>query len=175
MTLSKIRSDTVWPTDRGHLPRVLIGAAMLIGLSIAGIARAHHGFDGLYDLAAPVWVEGVVVEAYFGHPHSELTVQVADDIVLPSPRPDLGPAGAFLDAQALTVPEGVVDRTVVLELPPTRQYSTLGDRIGEGDTVAAVAVRNCEPPHQLNVQWLRLPDGAVESRIGTMSYMVEEC
>ncbi|MQV25648.1 hypothetical protein GHK01_03105 [Sinorhizobium meliloti] len=41
--------------------------------------------------------------------------------------------------------------------------------------IAAVAVRNCDPPRQLNVQWLQLPGGEVESRTVAMSYMVEEC
>lgn len=155
--------------------RKAIGTALALGLILAGGARAHHGFDGRYNLAAPVWVEGVVVEAYFGHPHSELTVQVSSDLAMPAPRPDLWPAANFLDAQALTVPQDIVGQAVVLELPPTSQYSSLGDRIARGDRIAAVAVRNCQPPHQLNVQWLRLPDGKVESRTGAMSYMVEEC
>jgi hypothetical protein len=159
----------------GEILRKLLGMALAVGLMLAGAARAHHGFDGRYDLASPIWVEGTVVEAYFGHPHSELIILVPDDVSLPSPQPDLGPAGTFLDAEALVIPEGIVGRTVVLELPPTRQYSVLGDRISEGDMVAAVAVRNCEPPHQLNVQWLRLPDGEVESRTASMSYMVEGC
>lgn len=159
----------------GEIVKKLIGPALALAFVLSGAARAHHGFDGRYDLAAPFWIEGVVVEAYFGHPHSEVTVQVSDDIALPEPLPDLGPAAGFLDAQVLSVPEDIVGRTVVLELPPTPQYSSLSDRIRVGDRVAAVAVRNCGPPYQLNVQWLRLPDGDVESRTGAMSYMVEGC
>jgi hypothetical protein len=155
--------------------RKAVGTALALGLILAGGARAHHGFDGRYSLAAPVWVEGVVVEAYFGQPHSELTVQISSDLATPVPLPDLGPAAGFLDAQALAVPADIVGQTVVLELPPTPQYSSLGNRIARGDRIAAVAVRNCEPPHQLNVQWLRLPNGEVESRAGAMSYMVDEC
>lgn len=155
--------------------RCAVGAALALGLIVASGARAHHGFDGRYDLAAPVWIEGVVVNAYFGHPHSELTVQVSSDIAVPEPRPDLGPAASFLNQQALTVPADIVGQTVFLELPPTPQYASLGNRIASGNWIAAIAVRNCEPPHQLNVQWLRLPDGEVESRTGAMSYMVEEC
>jgi len=153
----------------------LVGPALVLGLVLAGGARAHHGFDGRYNLAAPVWIEGLVVEAFFGHPHSELTVRVSDNIALPAPPPDLGPAASFLDARALTIPKDIIGRTVVLELPPTSQYASLGDRIRTADRIAAVAVRNCEPPHQLNVQWLRLPDGKVESRSGAMRYMVERC
>ncbi len=149
--------------------------ALALGLIVASGAHAHHGFDGRYTLAAPIWIEGVVVDAYFGHPHSELTVQLSSDLAVPVPPPDLGPAANFLDPQALTVPDDIAGRTVILELPPTPQYASLGDRIASGSRIAAVAVRNCEPPHQLNVQWLRLPDGEVESRSGAMSYMIDQC
>jgi hypothetical protein len=159
----------------GKMVRRTVGTGLLLGLILVGVARAHHGFDGRYDLGKPVWVEGLVVEAYFGNPHSELTVQISSDLSMPARLPDLGPAAGFLDAQSLTVPEDIVGQTVVLELPPTAQYSSLGDRIARGDRIAAVAVRNCEPPRQLNVQWLQLPDGEVASRTGAMSYMVEEC
>lgn len=149
--------------------------AAALTLLVAGNASAHHGFDGRYSLSAPVWVEGEVVDAYFGHPHSELTVRVSSEIVVPQPSPNLGPAASFLDPQALSVPGDIIGQTVVLELPPTPQYVLLGNRIARGDRIAAVAVRNCEPPHQLNVQWLRMADGVVESRSRAMSYMVEEC
>lgn len=165
--------SAVWSAEKKLRKFVVTGLAL--GLVFASGARAHHGFDGRYNLAAPIWIEGVVAEAYFGHPHSELTVQIPGDVSLPAPSPDLGPAGNFLDAQALTVPEDIVGQTVILELPPTPQYLSLGDRIAQGDRIAAVAVRNCEPPHQLNVQWLRLPDSSVEARTDAMSYMVDAC
>jgi hypothetical protein len=168
-----LRHGTFWPTNR--VRRTLISATVSLGLVLGGIARAHHGFVGRYDLAAPVWIEGIVVQAYFGYPHSEFTIRVRDDIVLPSPPPDLGPAGKFLDAQALMIPDNIRGGIVKLELPPTRQYSTLGDRIRKGDAISAVALRNCDPPHQFNVQWLRLPNGGVESRATAMSYMVKGC
>lgn len=167
------RPRTVGPTDR--VRRKLVGTVVFLALALGGMAHAHHGFVGRYDLAAPVWIEGVVVKAYFGYPHSELTIRIPRDVVLPSPPTDIGPAANFLDAQALTIPDDIRGRTVIVELPPTRQYATLGDRIREGDTISAVALRNCEPPHQFNVQWLRLPNGEVESRATAMSYMVEGC
>lgn len=147
----------------------------LAAMLAASLAYAHHGFSGRYDLRRPVWVEGIVVGTYFGNPHSELTVEISGDLALPQPLPSLGPAASFLDGAALVVPEDIRGRTVELELPPTRQYSGFGDRIKEGDRIAAVAIRNCAPPHQLNVQWLRLADGSVESRNAAMSYMVESC
>jgi hypothetical protein len=173
MSFGNLRAGAVSPTS--EILKKLVAPALVLGLVLAGGARAHHGFDARYSLAAPIWIEGVVVEAYFGHPHSELTVRVSNDIALPAPPPDLGPAASFLDAEALTIRKDIIGRTVVLELPPTSQYSSLGGRIGKADRIAAVAVRNCESPHQLNVQWLQLPDGKVESRTGAMSYMVERC
>ncbi len=173
MRLDRLQSVLLRRTD--HTLRKFITTAAFFGLVLASIAHAHHGFDSRYDMAAPIWIEGVVVEAYFGNPHSEITVRITDNTELPSPRPDLGPAASFLDARALTIPDDIPGQTIVLELPPTRQYSTLADKIAEGDAIAAVAIRNCEPPHQLNVQWLRLPDDNVESRGGAMSYMVDGC
>jgi hypothetical protein len=173
MNREELQAGADWPTGRAS--RLVIGATALLGLALSGIARAHHGFDGRYDMAAPLWIEGVVVDAHFGNPHSQLTVRVPDDVRLPSPPPDLGPAASFLEAGALVVPGDIVGQDVVLELPPTPQYSMLGDRVHAGDKIFAVAIRNCEPPHQFNVQWLQLPGGGVESRTGAMSYMVEGC
>jgi hypothetical protein len=87
----------------------------------------------------------------------------------------LAPVSSFLSNAALHVPADLPGQTVKLELPPTAQYSSLGGRVSVGDRIAAVAIRNCETPHQLNVQWLRLADGSIESRQAAMSYMVEQC
>lgn len=154
----------------------LIGA--ILGLSvtvISSLAVAHHGFQSRYDMGKPVWIEGTVERLYFGNPHSELTVKIAADLAVPDPAPTLGPASSFLSNAALHVPTDLPGQTVELELPPTTQYSSLGDRVSVGDRIAAVAIRNCEAPHQLNVQWLRLADGSIESRQAAMSYMVEQC
>ncbi len=161
-----------------HYPAAkhLIGA--ILGLSLTSfvpIAFAHHGFTSRYDMGKPVWIEGTVERFYFGNPHSEITVRIAADLVVPQPAPTLGPASSFLSNAALHVPQDLRGNTVELELPPTSQYVGLGDRVAVGDRIAAVAVRNCEAPYQLNVQWLRLADGSIESRQAAMSYMVEQC
>lgn len=155
--------------------RVLLLLALLTVVMPSSLAFGHHGFHGRYDLSKPVWVEGVVLRSYFGNPHSVLTVQVPADLEMPEAPPTLGPAASFLSTAALHVPTDLPGQTVQLELPPTPQYSTLGGRVSAGDRIAAVAIRNCEPPHQLNVQWLHLADGSVESRRATMSYMVRKC
>lgn len=146
-----------------------------VGAMSAGAAWAHHGFGGRYDVAQPIWIEGEVTEAYFGQPHAELTIRVPADLALPTSAPDLGTTGSFLNANALVVLPELQNATVVVELPPTEQYYGLGDRLSPGDRIAIVAVRNCEPPHQLNGQWLRLADGEIVGRSGAMSYMVEAC
>lgn len=158
-----------------HGRRVLMLLGLFLALMPSTLAFGHHGFHGRYDLSRPVWVEGTVVRSYFGNPHSVLTLEIADDLRVPEAPPTLGPAAAFLNTLALHVPSDLPGQTVQLELPPTPQYSMLGGRISVGDRIAAVAIRNCEAPHQLNVQWLHLADGGVESRRAPMSYMVEQC
>ncbi len=154
----------------------LIGAILGVSVTAAtSVAFAHHGFQSRYDTGKPLWIEGTVERSYFGNPHSEITVRINADLVVPQPAPTLGPASSFLSNEALHVPEDLPGNTVELELPPTAQYSSLGNRVAVGDRIAAVAIRNCEAPYQLNVQWLRLADGSIESRQAAMRYMVEQC
>ncbi|WP_425645357.1 hypothetical protein [Agrobacterium leguminum] len=134
--------------------------ALALAISVIGVASAYHGFGDRYDLSAPIWVEGEVVEAYFGQPHAELTIRTRVDMALPATAPDMDMAAAFLDAGALVVLPETVGQTIEVELPPTQQYFGLGERIHVGDRVAIIAVRNCDEPHQLNGQWLRLADDA---------------
>lgn len=150
-------------------------AVLLLFTIFLGQAVAHHGFEGRYSLAAPVWIEGDVLEAYFGYPHSELIIAVPNDITLPSSGTAPGLAESFLNTAALVIPDDLPGQIVTLELPPTAQYASLSDRITPGEKIATIALRNCKPPHQFNVQWLRLSNGDIESRAATMSYMVAEC
>ncbi len=147
----------------------------VLGLVSAGGVSAHHGFSGRYDLSSPVWIEGQVVSGYFGQPHAELTIQVADALAVPAIRPDMGAAASFLNADRLVVRPETRGLRIKVELPPTQQYFSLSGKIAVGDHVAVIAVRNCDTPHQLNVQWLRLPSGAIVARSGAMSYMVTSC
>lgn len=154
---------------------LFIVKAMLCFVALTSLASAHHGFSGRYDLSRPVWIEGDVIAGYYGQPHAELTIRTDADLTLPTSRPDLGPTANFLDAGSLTVLPETRGRTIKIELPPTQQYFDLGNRIAAGDRIAIVAVRNCESPHQLNGQWLRLAGGAVIARSSAMSYMVKSC
>ena len=154
---------------------LMVTAIAFIVLGGVGLALAHHGFAGRYHLSRPVWIEGMVVEAFFGPPHAEITLNLPADLVLPAFPPDLDTAAAFLDSASLMTPPVEYGRRVTLELPPTSQYSSLEARVKAGDRIAAVALRNCEAPHQLNVQWLRLPGGEIVARAAPMSYMVPSC
>lgn len=55
----------------------------------------------------------------------------------------------------------VVDgRRVEVEFPPISRFNALRGRVAPGDRVEIDALRNCDPPHQLRVQRVRLGDGA---------------
>lgn len=170
-----IDHDTIPSSGRWAQRAVDAMAVAFLVILASNIASAHHGFSGSYDLSRPIWIEGTVVASYFGQPHAELTIRTPADLAAPSSRPDLAEAAAFLDAGALAVLPETRGRTIKLELPPTQQYFGLGPRVALGDRIAAVAVRNCERPHQLNVQWLRLADGEIVARSGAMNYMVKSC
>lgn len=153
-------------------------AAAVVALSLSTAsedASAHHGFGGRYDLARPLWIEGVVKQAYFGQPHAEIAIEVPAGITVPRTAPDLASAASFLDVTALAVRADTAGRVVKIELPPTQQFFRLGNQVKVGSTIAVIVVRNCEPPHQLNGQWLRLASGEIVARSGAMSYMVKGC
>lgn len=163
-----------------HLRRFswLLSAAIFVAVSLStvvGDASAHHGFGGRYDLARPVWIEGVVRQAHFGQPHAEITVEVPAEMTLPEVAPDLGSAASFINGAALEVRADSVGRAVRIELPPTQQFFRLGNVVKVGTRIAVIAVRNCDPPHQLNGQWLRLASGETVARSAGMSYMVKGC
>lgn len=125
---------------------------------------AHHGFGGRYDRNNPVYLEGLVVSAFFGQPHPELVVMV--DAAAPVP-PDL--AGRFPGLVAWPGPEATV------EFPPVRAFFALDGAVIEGDRIALVALRNCEPPNQLRGQWLKTTDGNVVEASGRLQTEVEGC
>ena len=156
-------------------PCLFIASCVLLTAVTGTTALGHHGFSGRYDLSRPIWIEGEVVRAYFGPPHAELTIRTAPSMRVPSPLPRLGPTASFIDAGSLRILTPTQGRTFRLELPPTQQYFGLRSRVAVGDRIAVVALRNCERPHQLNVQWLRPAKGAIVARSAPMSYMARQC
>lgn len=157
--------------------RILLASciASSAGALFSWEAKSHHGFDGRYDLSAPVWLQGLVVHSYFGQPHAELVIETSPDLAVPDQIPDLAAAASFLAPGALTVRPETRGRHIKVELPPTSQFFTLGQSIADRDTVALIALRNCEAPHQLNVQWVQVGDDPPVARSRPMSYMASEC
>ena len=151
------------------LKGLTVKAAVVLMLLGAG-AAAHHGFTGRYDRSAPIYLEGVVVEAYFGYPHAELTLEVDPDAVGIAL-----PAGAAEFADGLTYWRDPLGPRPEIEFPPTRGFFDLDGRVRPGDRVAVVALRNCEPPHQLRGQWIAVPDGTAVLRSGRVQDEVDGC
>lgn len=146
-------------------------------LLVPAVAMAHHGFTGRYDLSQPVWIEGEVIQAYFGQPHPTLTIRTPSDLAPPARRPDPGAARSTIAVDRLAVREETRGRDVVIEFPPIPAFFNLGDSVTVGDRVALIAFRNCEAPHQLRGQWLQpgRPNAAAVMRSNRQSYQVERC
>ena len=140
-------------------------------------SSAHHGFTGRYDLSTPIWLEGVVTQAYFGRPHTTLTFRTAADMALPSHQPDPANARDTTVVNRLAIREDTRGREVVVEFPPVSQFFELESSVALGSKVSVIAFRNCDAPHQLRGQWF-LADAANAkpvARSGRSSYQVEHC
>lgn len=140
-------------------------------------ANAHHGFTGRYDLSAPIWLEGIVTQAYFGRPHATLTLRTASDMALPARRPDPADAKDTIAIDRLSIREDTSGREIVIEFPPISQFFNLGRSIGPGSKVSVIAFRNCDAPHQLRGQWILADKAGAQpvTRPGRLSYQVERC
>ncbi|WP_218969181.1 DUF6152 family protein, partial [Klebsiella quasivariicola] len=131
---------------------------------------AHHGFSGKYDKARPVWLHGTIRTAVFQYPHAIVNMSVQPDDTH-SGRPA---SAIFLSSDPVSDPE-YKGRTVRLEFPPVSRFNSLENQIKPGDSVSVIAFRNCEKPHQLRVQWIRLSDGSEVARSGPVQTEVEGC
>lgn len=147
----------------------ITGAVLGAGLA-ATAALAHHGFGGSYDRSAPVYLEGTVQRAYFGQPHAELVLTV--DAAVQSATLD-ETAQAFADG--LTFWRAEFGASPEIELPPVRLFFDLETRVRPGDRIAIIALRNCDPPHQLRAQWIAPPAGEPVVRRGRMQTEVSGC
>ena len=153
----------------------LLFSLLLLALPIA--ANAHHGFTGRYDLSAPIWIEGVVTQAYFGRPHATLTLRTASDMALPARRPDPANAKETIVVERLGIRKDTIGREIVIEFPPVSQFFELGSSVAVGSRVSVIAFRNCDAPHQLRGQWILTdkPGAQPVARAGRSSYQVERC
>jgi len=148
----------------------LASAVGVLAMLTAAAALAHHGFGGAYDRSAPIYLEGTVERAYFGYPHAELVLR-AD----PSARPADLPDSAAEFAPGLGVWHAELGGAPDIEFPPVRRFFDLEERIKPGDRIAVIALRNCEPPHQLRAQWVAPESGPPVVRSGRMQSEVEHC
>lgn len=148
----------------------LAGALAAASMLVAAAALAHHGFGGAYDRSAPIYLEGTVERAYFGYPHAELVLR-AD----PAARPDDLPESAAEFAPGLAVWQAELGEAPEIEFPPVRRFFALEERVRPGDRIAVIALRNCEPPHQLRAQWVAPESGPPVVRSGRMQSEVERC
>lgn len=146
------------------MPGHFLKACVLLAVLPAAV-MAHHGFGGRYDRTAPVLVDGVVVSAYFGQPHPEITLET-----------DPAPSGAT------SLPEhfaaGLVpwsEATATVEFPPIGTFFGLDGHVGVGDRVAIVAYRNCDPPHQLRGQWISVEAYGEAEASGRVQTEVDGC
>jgi hypothetical protein len=147
--------------------------AALVGAACAAFgstAVAHHGGGGRYDASRPIYLPGTVLEASFTPPHPLLRIAVerADPPALDAVR------RADFSGDVI-VREQDVGSTLVVEFAPISMFFGLRDRIAAGDRVEVIAMRNCDSPHQLRSQWIRLRDGELVMRTGGNHRKVDGC
>ena len=88
---------------------------------------------------------------------------------------DLAGARETIRPDALAIRDDLRGRVVTIEFQPLRDFFRLGERIGRGQRVAAIAFRNCDAPHQLRAQWVRLAGEMPVVRSGRAAYLVDRC
>jgi hypothetical protein len=151
-----------------------LAGAGLLGLAGAPAVRAHHGFGGRYDTQRAIYVAGEVVRARVGMPHPVLALRVAADLALPAGAAELGPDAEEFRSR-LVVREPDRGQTLEIEFPPVARFLDLGPELRAGDHVAVIVLRNCNAPHPLRGQWIRLASGRVVVRQGRMQTEVAGC
>lgn len=144
--------------------------SVLASLALLAQAFAHHGGAGRYDAGQPIYLTGRVLEAHFAppHPRLRLAVEAAD-------LPALSAAEAADFTGPVAVRLGDAGRTLTVEFAPIGMFFSLGDRLSVGDRVEVIAMINCEPPHELRSQWLRLANGTLLMRSGGNHRKVSGC
>lgn len=131
---------------------------------------AHHGFGGKYDRSKPIYLEGKVINAYFGYPHAEIQINID---TANKTRNRLQDAEEFLPD--LIDWHNGLDLNLEIEFPPVQRFFALDGQVKTGHRVAVIVLRNCEPPHQLRGQWITLANGTTVVRSGQMQREVNGC
>jgi len=161
---------------------IAIGAATLgVLASAAGQADAHHGFNGRYDRAHPLYVEGVVTQASYTLPHGLITIQPSEPATPPadlralnsSDYAMLGGQELVLGAQPIVATGGGL-LTLLLPPPMTLTAAALAAPPSRGQNVGAIAFRECSTG-ELRVQLLRMSATARILRTGVIQREVDGC
>jgi hypothetical protein len=158
-------------SNRTRLAAAFLAAALGIGVATLP-AIAHHGFRGAYNAAQPIYIEGVVDTVEIAPPHVELTLTAPPGIAVPASLDKIEDL-SIEDALSKTVPAQA--GTYDLQLAGTEFVGMLEGRIKPGDSIALMALRNCQPPHEHRSRWIRLADGEVVTVSGRTQAEVDGC
>lgn len=147
--------------------RIFLAGAGL-GIGWPALVRAHHGFGGRYDTSRAILLAGRVERLRIGMPHPWIVLRVDDDAA--------SGIGAPREFEGRIVRRDE-DRGQLreVEFPPVARFLELGPELRVGDRVVVIALRNCQAPHQLRGQWIRLASGREVLREGRMQTEVAGC
>lgn len=149
----------------------VLAVALMTGAA-ALPALGHHGFRGAYDATSPMFVEGTVQEVTIAYPHVEMQVRVATEPAIPDELPRVDVL-EIADARSKLRP--IESGEYEVQLAGTEFVTALDGRIAPGDTVALIALRNCQPPHEVRSRWIRLADGDIVTVSGATQAEVQGC
>jgi hypothetical protein len=133
-------------------------------------SHAHHGGGGRYDASRPIFLRGMVVAATFAAPHAVITIAV--EAVEPPALSEAERADFRGDVITRAEDVGVIRQ---IEFAPIGVFFSLSGRVFPGDRVEVIVMRNCDKPHQLRSQWIRLADGELAMRTGGRHRTVDGC
>jgi hypothetical protein len=158
-----------------------IGIVALVTLASATSADAHHGFNGRYDRAHPLYLEGVVTQATYSLPHGLITIQPSESTAPPADLralssadyTRLGGQDVVLRAQPILATGGGL-LTLLLPPPMTTTAAELVAPPSRGQTVGAIVFRECSTG-ELRVQLLRMSATARIVRTGVIQREVDGC
>ena len=158
-----------------------VGMVALVVLASAGPAEAHHGFNGRYDCAHPLYVAGVVTQATYTLPHGLITIQPSEPTNPPadlralsgSDYALLGGQEVVLRAQPIVATGGGL-LTLLLPPPMTLTAAELAPPPARGQSVGAIVFRECSTG-ELRVQLLRMSATARIVRTGVIQREVDGC
>lgn len=140
------------------------GGAIALG-SVAGLARAHHGWSS-FDQDRPIYLDGRVVQAAWRNPHAELVLEVPEGLAVPAalaqrplPAQTAGVDGAGLLRRAV-VPTRK-DRRWQIELAPIfrmNQWQVSEVKVGDSISMVGFTFQGERGEPVLRVEYLFVGD-----------------